>query len=347
MTRAFERADARLLHLPVLEALLARREAGVPEIDDPELVDLVIAELLAGRSADGSWYGSLTRTAELLHDIRDLHEAVPAGDAQVAAAGDAQVAAAGDAQVVAAGGAQGVPMEAARAVRPSVRFLLRRQNGPGRFGGGCTPALHQVGLCVHAVSGFFAAAPEAVDLSTLTLQHGARFTSDTDARIGASCLALAAVLRWGESNGEMGLHLDALRRLVLLEDRDRARLVSSAGLGCTALALFAAPASDPARAVLPDVVRALTRAQRGDGSWADIDMFFVLSVLTRLMEDPQCAPLLEAPLQRAGQLLAVLQQPDGDWGRQSGPWRLLTGWRVLRLATTAAQRGATPARGRR
>lgn len=301
--RAMTRAASSLRGVQVVESLLARHDAGEPQAGDAQLAGAVVDELLSHREPDGSWLGSLTRTAELLHDIDELRAIDPANSDSAAT---------------------------------SVEWLLSRQNGDGRFGGVCTPRLHLLQLCEHAVSGFFAPAPMDVNLSTLTLQHGARFVSDTAARIGASSLALSAVLRFGVSGPEVSRHLDALRRVTELDDRDRASLVSSAALACMALALQAAPAAEPARAALPEMIGALLRTQRGDGSWPDTDLFFVLSVLTQLARDPACAPLLQASMDRAARLLVLLQQPDGSWGRQGEAWRQLVGWRVLRRATSAA-----------
>ena len=66
LSGALARAERFLLEAPVLEALLARREAGQEAPDDAETADLLMAELFAFQLQDGSFDGSLVRTADAL-----------------------------------------------------------------------------------------------------------------------------------------------------------------------------------------------------------------------------------------------------------------------------------------
>src|SRR5512138_3097106 len=69
---ALSRLEHRLFAMPVLEAFIARREAGEIDADDADTADALVGELLHHQSADGSWGGRLGHTAEALLLMAEL-----------------------------------------------------------------------------------------------------------------------------------------------------------------------------------------------------------------------------------------------------------------------------------
>jgi hypothetical protein len=304
--RALQRAEALLLEMPVVESLLARLELDDGSGEIHGLLNDVAAEICADREADGSWLGSVSRTAEQLLLLDEL----------------------------------AITAESRALAEPSVGWLLQRLSVSVDPEHSCTPQLHTLGLCTHVTSSFAAVSMRA-DLEQLRLMHGSGFISDLDARVGVSALAVAALLRWGVPAAEVAAPVSALCHITRLEDRDRAGLLSTNSLACVAAAVLAAAPRVPEAA---DSVlfagQALARAQRGDGSWPTGELFFVLSVLVRFSAVAEAGQVVERQLRRSAQLLALMQQADGNWNRGSGSWPLLVGWRTLRAVAGPAD--ATP-----
>ena len=69
---ALTRVERLLFEAPVLESIIARREAGEPGNVDVDTADALASELRAHQSPDGSWGGSLALTSEAQHLLADL-----------------------------------------------------------------------------------------------------------------------------------------------------------------------------------------------------------------------------------------------------------------------------------
>src|SRR5687767_2400511 len=125
---ALRKTEGYLLSAPILEALLARREAGQAFFDDTETTAELAIELTSHQSQEGSWGSQVARTAEALLLLGSLLPTATRLEAALRA----------------------------------VTWLRARQNRPGRFGDPCAPDLHRALVCHHATSGFFSpASPQA------------------------------------------------------------------------------------------------------------------------------------------------------------------------------------------
>jgi hypothetical protein len=300
--QALQRAETLLLRSHVLESLMAHLELERGDAEFHGLLSDVATEFCADREADGSWQRSVSRTAEQLLLLDEL--AVTAGARALA--------------------------------EPSVAWLLQRMLVSTDPDHSCTPQLHRLGLCTHVTSGFAAVSPARRDVTQLRLMHGSGFISDLDARVGAAALAVAALLRWDVPHTVLAPHVSVFCRITRLEDRDRAGVLSTNTMACVAAAvLAAAPHSEEAAGCVVQVCDALARAQRGDGSWSTGELFFILSVLVRFSAAAVAGEVVQRQLRRSAQLLALLQQADGNWTRHSGSWPLLVGWRTLRAVAGA------------
>jgi hypothetical protein len=300
LTRALDRLEDALLDAPLLEAVIARREARVAGDEDRAHTRALAHELCSFQDEDGSWGGDLARTAEALLLVNAL-----------ALDGDAEV---------------GPTVSAAAA------WIRGRMAKPGAFGEGCDPARHEAGLCNHALAGFFSPGPPNADFSGLTLAVPARFGADAEARLGVSSIALDALLRCGVAGGFTDAHLASLRKLVSGEALVPAKSPMVAGLVAALGALIESPPNDRTRSAVERGLARLLGMQRADGSWPGADLFHVLDMLERASAKGFGGKPVDAAIQRAVEMLVLLQRGDGSWGRETGPERMLVGWRALRHA---------------
>lgn len=300
LARAVQRADAAVLEAPVLEAVLARREAGEPRVADDGHARALADELCTFRDEDGSWGGDLVRTAEAL---LLAHALTPEPQSAVRAAVDAGAA-----------------------------WIRSRQGRPGAFGEGCTPERHALRFCEHFITGFFSPAPPAADLSALTLASGIRFGGDAAARLGASCLGLRALLRWGYAGADIDSHVDGVRGIVTGVALNAPSFISVAGYIAAVGALTEATQDARNKAAVAAGLERIAGLQRADGSWRGVDAFHVLETLLAAAARGHTTVSADGAIARAGRMLALLQREDGTWGRETGPERTLTGWRALRYA---------------
>ncbi len=74
---ALKRVDSLLLAMPVVEGVLARREAGRSTADDAGNLAALADELLEHQDADGSWKGDVGRTSEALLLLGELLAETP------------------------------------------------------------------------------------------------------------------------------------------------------------------------------------------------------------------------------------------------------------------------------
>src|SRR5688500_18221422 len=305
LAEALARAEQRLFSAPVLEAFIARREAGVDTTTDEGTADALATELLTHQSSDGSWGGSLGLTAEALTLLGDL-------DPLAGSITDS--------------------------VSRALAWLRSRQRAPGAWAQECTPDRHEAGLCPHFTTGLFSPGPRTQSLAGTTLSTGARFASDDDARLALSAYTLRVVLRYQPPLIDDLLHIDALRRLAALLFRDRTNISTPAAV--TVLATLSVMPRSPSHvAIVHGAISRLAGSQRGDGSWPGAEMFHVADALMLAERAGYGSPVFDAALARTANLLMLTQQPDGSWGNDMGPYRLLTGWRTLRhVATTQKTR---------
>jgi hypothetical protein len=296
LAEGLARAEQRLFSAPVLEAFIARREAGLAPETDEGTADALAHELLSHQSPNGSWGDNLALTAEALALLGDLDP--PKGSI-------------------------------ADSLARALSWIRSRQRAPGAWAQECTPDRHDAGLCPHFTTGFFSPGPRSHTFAGTSLSTGARFTSDDDARLALSAYTLRVVLGYQQPSTDDLLQIDALRRLAALLFRDRTNISTPAAV--TVLATLAVMPRSPSHvAIVHGALSRLAGSQRGDGSWPGAEMFHVADALMLAERAGYGSPVFDAALARTANLLILTQQPDGSWGSDTGPYRLLTGWRTLR-----------------
>lgn len=300
---ALKRAERLLFATPVLESLIARQEAGEWNAGDQESADAVAEELASHQSTDGSWGGCLAVTAEALLLLADL---------QASAA------------------------KQRAAIERAIAWVRSRQRMAGAFAGDCTPDHHAAGFCPHFATGFFSPAPPATSMAGTGLANGARFATDEDARLALSALALRAVLSHAAPRMDDLLQIQALRRIADLLFRDGTGVSTVAAVTVLAT-LTRAPRNATLLSIVHGALSRLTRLQRADGSWSGAEMFHVADTLLLAVRSGYGSPAFDSALGRTAHILVLTQQPDGSWGSDAGPFRLLTGWRTLRHVATTQQ----------
>lgn len=234
----------------------------------------------AGQLADGSWGGSLAATSRALLLLRRLGE-------------------------------DGASIASAQL------WLRGRRRGRGGWTAGCDAARHARGVCHHFAGGFFAPAAGDGAPAVCRLAGGTRLEGEP-ASLALSCVALRAMLGWAGRDLDAGLHLRALRRLVL----ERSSLVDAGREPVATLApmLSALAAGSDDDAAVWHGVLLVVRSQRADGSWPDVDPFSMVEALLAVSDGGYAGPALDRAIERAADLLAVTQRAEGGWERGgSGP----------------------------
>lgn len=298
---ALARAEQKIFDLPVLESFIARRENGT-STDDTETVADVADELLQHQSQDGSWGGSVALTADAMILLADLR----------------------------------VPEEFLTPIQRAEQWLRGRRNCDGRYTDGCDAGRHDLGICGHFAGGFFSPGPWTHDFSGVALPNGASFPTDADARLGLSALALQALRRWSRSSTDDMLHLEALGRIGNAAFRGIPLDISTPALVQVLAALTTAPRTAEFIMVLHGALTRMAGVQRADGSWPGAEPFHVADVYMLAVQNGYGSPVFDAAITRTAEMLVLSQNPDGTWGHDSGPYRLLSGWRTLRYAARIA-----------
>ncbi len=314
LERALARLEAGFLGTPGAEALVARREAGGPASKDGRAAVAHVKAVVEAQEEDGSWRGSLVATVESLLLLRELLGAER-------------------------------PAAVDGAVARGLAWLRRLRGGPGRYGDGCSPERHRLGVCHHAVGGFFAPAPPLATGEELVLPCGARFPAGSAARLAASCTALRVCLRWGVFGPDTELHLDGLRRLLELDPRGANGLVPLEALPAVLVTLLEVPDRPELSEVTARGISRLTQMQRADGSWPELDALYILEALLAAADAGFGGPAIDAAIRRGAGLLAVTQRQDGQWERNATARRSLIGWRALRHAVRIDAGATQPAKG--
>ncbi len=294
LRRSLARLEAWLLAERTPAGVLARRQGGVAAPADATLVAGWCATLVAGHGPDGSWKGSIARTAAALVRLREL-------------------------------GCEGASMEPA--AKAALDWLRTQAGRPGRFGDGCTPAAHGVGLCHHFAAGFYAPGPGD------PVQEGPPLAGagpGAEQALVLSSAALRAVLVWGGTGTAVQLHIEALRRILSIWAAPEGEPVFSAHAAHAVLAaLLEAAGTERNVEAVAQGLTALARTQRGEGTWAGVDPFESMALLMRAVERGYAAPEMERSIERVAGLLTVSQRSDGRWGDEDD-MRALAGWRGLR-----------------
>ncbi|MGH7506333.1 MAG: hypothetical protein ACRELX_11810, partial [Longimicrobiales bacterium] len=192
-------------------------------------------------------------------------------------------------------------------------------------------------FCEHFITGLFSPAAPDVDLSGAALSNGVRFGGDAAARLGASCVALRSLLRWSLEGADIDSHVDGVRGIVTGVALNAPSFISVAGYVSAVGALAEAPRDAKNGAAVAAGLERLAGLQRADGSWRGVDAFHVLDVLVRATRLGHRSESSAGAVRRAAGMLALLQREEGAWGRETGPERMLIGWRALRCALAATR----------
>lgn len=295
---ALQRVERRLFDTPVLESFIARREAGQADAEDVETAGDLAHELISHQNDAGSWGDSLALTAESLLLLSTL---------------------------------QPFDRDVGSAVAAALEWLRSRQRAPGSFGDECREHLHAAGLCHHFVTGFYSPGPRTLSFAGTGLSNGIRFPTDTDARLALSAFAVRAALDYRAPSRDDELQLDALRRIADMLFREGSGFSIQTAL--TVLTTLARARRTPGRTT--SVHGALSRlcgAQRGDGSWPDVEPFHVAETFLIAAQAGYGSPLFDAAIVRTAESLVLSQQRDGSWSQGADPYRMLIAWRTLRHA---------------
>jgi hypothetical protein len=302
LNAALAQTERFLLAAPVLEALLARREAHQEAPEDAETAELLMTELFTFQLQDGSFDGSLVRTMEALLLLGALQPTLTRDER----------------------------------CDNAVAWMLQQRDLPGQFAEGCNATTHQLRICSHFLAGFFSPGSPDTSLEGLVFSNGLRFQSDEDARLGCSARALRACLRWsGRISEHIGL-IGGLEKIATMTFRPvyRDTLGSAACLEVIA-ALLILPHSEEHTPIVQSALSRLVALQRADGSWPELEVTHVAEVLLSSLTHDYSSPAIHAALKRAAELLVLTQRENGSWSTAPDPHRTYISWRVLRQVAEA------------
>jgi hypothetical protein len=238
----------------------------------PELARHLRGDLLAKQGRDGSWGESdLLASAEALWRLLEL----------------------------------GMPADSP-AVARALDWLYGRRDQEGAYGSGCAPARHEQRICEHYISGFFSPGPSG-EPQEVTLPNGQTVTSDAGARLLVSERALRSVLRARRGDPRAGASVSGLRALPLY--------LSYGGSFTPAVLVGAMQAlawmEGGGCSELVAGLEVLAAEQAADGSWPNVELFFVLEALLEVGH-----PLAGALLEKTVPRLLESQHKYGAWGRR-------------------------------
>ncbi len=238
----------------------------------PELGRHLRGDLLAKQGKEGSWAeGNLASTAEAIWQLLDLGTST-------------------DFQPFARG----------------VGWLYGQLDAEGSYASGCTPARHEHKTCEHFLRGFFSPGQpnEALEIH---LPNGQSVTSDVPARLLVSERALRSVLRADPRDPRSA---DAVRGMtsVPLYDDYGGTFTPAVLVGAVQALAWSGEQDDGKLAV---GLATLAAAQQEDGSWPNVEFFFVMEALLETRH-----PLADEMLKRAVHKLLDSRHKNGTWGRR-------------------------------
>jgi hypothetical protein len=296
LDRALAASEAWLVGQDAPEAEVAAHETG--STSSAKGARRWVARILNEQDADGSWGGDLIATAQALLMIHELRTAASLKE-QDPGIGRAQ------------------------------DWIRARRGMPGTWADGCSPDRHRLGLCHHFIGGFFSPAPPDHVCPETRLRCGARLQGGSEVRLVSSALALRCLMAWGPGGRDERLHLEALRRLVVVwPDAPPADL--STGALLAAIHALAASDQEEDRKAAEWGLRLVGGKQRGDGSWVETDAFQALDVMSAAADAGVAPEQMRRSLWHGARLLIASQQSDGSWGRDHGARRALIAWRTFR-----------------
>lgn len=237
----------------------------------PEMAGHLRGDMLARQESDGSWGDDLVVTADAVWQLLDL----------------------------------GVHPSHGSIDRAVTWLYDDRRDAEGAYGEGCTPARHEQGTCEHYLSGFFSPAPPDESYE-IELANGQTVNSDASARLLASERALRTLLRVNADDLRARDSVDGLRGVPLY--------LEYGGTFTPAVLVGAVQALARAQGAPGELsagLDTLSKAQEKDGTWPNVELFFVLETLLEV--DPRRAlPMLEKALPG----LLKSQHKYGAWGRK-------------------------------
>lgn len=237
----------------------------------PEMAGHLRGDLLARQDEDGSWGQDLLATAETVWQLLDL----------------------------------GVSPRNLAIDRALTWLYDERRDAAGAYAEGCSPARHEQGICEHYVSGFFSPGPPD-EAQEVELPNGQTITSDASARLLASERALRTVLRVNPDDLRARDSVDGLRGVPLyLEYGDTFTPALLVG------AIQALAWAQGAPGELNAGLETLLSAQEDDGTWPNVEFFFVLETLVEVRR-----PISYRMLENALSQLLENQHKYGGWGRK-------------------------------
>ncbi len=261
----------------------------------PELARHLQGDLRARQSRDGDWNeGDLEATAEAIWRLLDL------------------------------GLSPTTPP-----ITLALDWLYGQRDKEGAFSSGCTPSRHEAHVCEHYISGFFSPGWPDEPLE-VTLPNGQSVTSDSGARLMMSVRALRSALRARPDDPRAAASVSGLRGLPIYLEYGGSYTPALLAGALQALAWAPGPAS----AELVAGLELLAEEQAKDGTWSNVEFFFVLEMLLEVKH-----PLARTQLMKAVPRLLETQFKVGHWGRNYSAGQTWIGLQVLeRVGERVARR---------
>jgi hypothetical protein len=286
-SEAIEQLRLYFAPLATRQGILAREALGHPAPDDEALAGRLIDRMRAETRADGSVAGGIVATVWRAHELLDLRRGADQSD-WVRVMG----------------------------------WVLERQDKPGAFSEGCTPARHSYRACEHFISGFFSPAPPAQRIAPIMLPNGKVYRAEPAARFAISCLALRAALRGGLTD-RVAIERHTVS-LVHLQNRWNECNGYFAADVIVAAVHTLAYVTGPRRDEVPQLAAVLAANQAEDGTWPNADFFHTIEALLAIGTAEA-----RTVLRRAVPALLARQRTDGGFGSTAQQERALIALRAL------------------
>jgi len=214
------------------------------------------------------------------------------------------------------------------AVSRALDWLFGQRDQDGAFSHGCSPARHEQRICEHYISGFFSAGP-ASESQELILNNGQSVTSDVGARLLSSERALRLALRARPTDSRVSASVTGLRALPLYLEYGGSFTPAVLVGAIQALAWLRGTVLGELEAGL----EVLLSAQAKDGTWPNVEFFFVVETLLEVRH-PAANTMLRKCLPR----LLDAQHKDGSWGRRYMAAQTWIGLQALERALDVIRR---------